>query len=122
MPMYEYQCGACGHRLEALQKFSDKALKACPKCKKTKLERLLSSSSIQFKGTGWYVTDYARKASPEQSSSEKGGAEEKSAVKESKSESVAETKVAKPAAPADGKSAASKAAGSDRAHSASKKT
>jgi len=122
MPMYEYKCGACGHRLEALQKFSDKPLKACPKCKKQKLVRLVSSSSIQFKGTGWYVTDYARKSSPEKSSSEKGGAEEKSTPKESKAEAVAETKDAKPAASADGKSAASKTANSDRAQSTSKKT
>ena len=63
MPMYEYKCEACGHRLEAIQKFSDKPLKLCPKCKKPKLERLLSSSAIQFKGSGWYVTDYAGKSS-----------------------------------------------------------
>jgi putative FmdB family regulatory protein len=74
MPMYEYECAACGHRLETIQKFSDKPLKNCPKCKKAKLERLLSSPAIQFKGTGWYITDYARKASPETGKADKDSA------------------------------------------------
>src|SRR5262245_13996951 len=87
MPMYEYQCAACGHRLEAIQKFSDKPLKNCPKCKKPKLERLLSSPAIQFKGTGWYITDYARKSSPEATKGDKD-----SGSKETKSDSAADTK------------------------------
>ncbi|MBI3934866.1 MAG: zinc ribbon domain-containing protein [Acidobacteria bacterium] len=63
MPLYEYQCTACGHRFEVIQKFSDKHLKKCPQCGKA-VERLVSSSAIQFKGTGWYVTDYARQSGP----------------------------------------------------------
>src|SRR4030095_1552686 len=59
MPLYEYECGACGHRVEIIQKFSDGPPDACPKCGKGPLQRLLSSPAIQFKGTGWYVTDYA---------------------------------------------------------------
>ena len=86
MPMYEYQCAACGHRLEAIQKFADKPLKNCPKCKKSKLERLLSSPAIQFKGTGWYITDYARKSSPE---SAKSNSEDSS--KEKKSDTASDT-------------------------------
>ena len=62
MPLYEYECKKCGERLEKIRKFSDPPLTTCPKCK-GKLERLVSSSAIQFKGTGWYVTDYARKGS-----------------------------------------------------------
>src|SRR3990170_2764220 len=63
VPMYEYQCSACHHRFEVIQKFSDKPVKKCPKCGKA-VERLVSSSSIKFKGTGWYVTDYAKRSGP----------------------------------------------------------
>ena len=61
MPLYEYECDACGHRLEIIQKFSDGPPDACPKCGKGPLQRQFSSPAIQFKGTGWYVTDYAGK-------------------------------------------------------------
>jgi putative FmdB family regulatory protein len=61
MPLYEYQCGQCG-RFETIQKFSDPVLTACPTCGR-EVEKLLSSPAIQFKGTGWYITDYARKSS-----------------------------------------------------------
>jgi putative FmdB family regulatory protein len=61
MPLYEYLCGACGHRFELIQKFSDGPPDSCPACGKGPLQRLLSSPAIQFKGSGWYVTDYARK-------------------------------------------------------------
>ncbi len=78
MPLYEYQCEACG-RFEIIQKFSDSALSACPKCGNG-VEKLLSAPAIQFKGTGWYVTDYARKASePEK----KGDGEPKDSSKDS---------------------------------------
>ena len=63
MPLYEYECKACGHRFEVIQKFSDKPVKKCPQCGKG-VERLVSSSAIQFKGTGWYVTDYAKRSGP----------------------------------------------------------
>lgn len=70
MPIYEYECTKCGHRFEVIQKVSDAPLKKCEKCK-GKAERLISSPAIQFKGTGWYVTDYAKKgAKPESSKSE----------------------------------------------------
>ena len=62
MPLYEYECEACGHRFEVIQKLSDGPPAACPKCGKGPLQRLLSSPAIQFKGTGWYVTDYAKKS------------------------------------------------------------
>jgi putative FmdB family regulatory protein len=65
LPLYEYQCLKCGKRIEKIQKFSDRPLAKCEYCG-GKLQRLLSSPAIQFKGSGWYVTDYARKpASPE---------------------------------------------------------
>ena len=63
MPMYEYECTACGHRFERIQKFSDPPVDTCPNCGESKVQKLLSSPAIQFKGTGWYITDYARKGS-----------------------------------------------------------
>ncbi len=58
MPIYEYRCEACGHELEAIQKFSDAALRDCPVCGKSKLKKLVSAAGFQLKGTGWYVTDF----------------------------------------------------------------
>lgn len=60
MPIYEYECRRCGHRFELLQKFSDKPRKRCPECSGA-VDRLISPPAIRFKGTGWYVTDYADK-------------------------------------------------------------
>jgi putative FmdB family regulatory protein len=62
LPLYEYACTQCGQRSEKIQKFSDPPLTKCEKCG-GKLKRLVSSPAIQFKGSGWYVTDYARKPS-----------------------------------------------------------
>ena len=60
MPLYEYQCDACGHRFEVIQKHSDPPIDKCPVCGKT-VHKLQSAPAFQFKGNGWYVTDYARK-------------------------------------------------------------
>ena len=60
MPLYEYECNDCGHRFERIQRFSDPLASTCPACGGA-VRKLLSSPAIQFKGTGWYVTDYARK-------------------------------------------------------------
>ena len=60
MPLYEYQCDACGQRFEVIQKFTDPAPEACRKCGKGPAHRLASSPAIQFKGTGFYITDYAK--------------------------------------------------------------
>jgi putative FmdB family regulatory protein len=62
MPLYEYVCGACGHRFEQIRKFSDSPLEVCPKCGERQLHKLVSSPAIQFKGSGWYINDYAKKA------------------------------------------------------------
>ena len=61
MPLYEYQCESCEHRFEVIQKFSDPPVGTCPKCGGV-VRRLLSSPAIQFKGSGWYITDYAKKS------------------------------------------------------------
>ncbi|MCH6554197.1 MAG: zinc ribbon domain-containing protein [Acidobacteria bacterium] len=63
MPLYEYKCTSCGKRFELIQKFSDPPQTACPSCGQT-AERQLSAPAIQFKGSGWYITDYARKSEP----------------------------------------------------------
>ena len=59
MPLYEYRCESCDQVIEVLQKFSDEPLSECHTCG-GRLERLLSPPGLQFKGTGWYITDYAR--------------------------------------------------------------
>ena len=59
MPLYEYQCEACGHRFEVIQKYSDPPASVCPKCG-GEVRKLFSSPAIQFKGSGFYITDYAR--------------------------------------------------------------
>src|SRR5260370_25447309 len=60
MPLYEYECDACGHRFEKIQKFSDALEDTCPKCGGV-VHKLVSSPAIQFKGSGFYINDYARK-------------------------------------------------------------
>ena len=58
MPIYEYRCTACQHKLEALQKFSDAPLVTCPQCAKDTLTKLVSAGGFQLKGSGWYQTDF----------------------------------------------------------------
>lgn len=70
MPIYEYECMNCGYSFEKLQKFSDAAVSSCPKCGGP-VKKLVSHTSFQLKGSGWYLTDYARKNTPK-SSSENG--------------------------------------------------
>lgn len=74
MPLYEYQCTKCGHRFEKIQKFSDKKIRKCPQCGGP-VEQVISAPAVQFKGSGWYVTDYAKKSSTATTSD--GGKESK---------------------------------------------
>ena len=62
MPLYEYECESCGTRFEKIRKFSDPPIEVCPTCGKGPVKKLLSSPAIQFKGSGWYITDYAKKS------------------------------------------------------------
>ncbi len=61
MPIYEYECSACGHQMEAIQKFSDAPLTECPACAKATLRKRISAPAFHLKGTGWYVTDFKDK-------------------------------------------------------------
>jgi putative FmdB family regulatory protein len=76
MPLYEYQCQKCRHRFERIQRFSDPLVKKCPECG-GKVEQLLSAPAVQFRGSGWYVTDYAKKASDSSKSESKSDSEGK---------------------------------------------
>ena len=76
MPLYEYECDACGGRFEVIQKFSEMT-EQCRKCGKGPVRRLASSPAIQFKGSGFYITDYAQKGKSE-SSGDSGSSEKKS--------------------------------------------
>ncbi|MBI2835366.1 MAG: zinc ribbon domain-containing protein [Acidobacteria bacterium] len=72
MPLYEYECAPCAHRFELIQKFSDPPVEICPACG-GRVHKLLSSPAIQFKGSGWYITDYARKGSSAEPTKPAGG-------------------------------------------------
>jgi putative FmdB family regulatory protein len=96
MPLYEYQCEACGQRFEVIQKFSDPPPDACRKCGKGPVQRLLSSPAIQFKGTGWYITDYAQKGKSGDSSGGQAGKSESSTSSDSTTKSESSTPAAAP--------------------------
>ena len=86
MPLYEYQCTKCGHRFEKIQKFSDKMVKKCPDCG-GQVEQMISAPAVQFKGSGWYVTDYAKKSSSPGSTGSGDSASKDKKDDKSKSES-----------------------------------
>lgn len=103
MPLYEYQCESCQNRFEKIQKsYNDPPLETCPKCGKGPVRKLISSPAIQFKGTGWYITDYAKKSSTDGQTggntggnserSEKSDKSEKSEKTESKADAKADAK------------------------------
>ncbi|MCD6039133.1 MAG: FmdB family transcriptional regulator [Gammaproteobacteria bacterium] len=64
MPIYEYQCDQCGHRLESFEKITDSPLTECPVCGRSTLQKLISAAGFQLKGTGWYATDFRDKGKP----------------------------------------------------------
>jgi putative FmdB family regulatory protein len=84
MPNYEYLCTKCGHRFEQIRKFSDKQLRKCPECGGL-IEQVISAPAVRFKGSGWYVNDYAKKgASSASSSSSSEGDSSSAELKEAK--------------------------------------
>ena len=95
MPLYEYECESCGKRFEKIQKFSDPPADVCAHCGKGPVRKLLSSPAIQFKGSGWYITDYARSKDTKgtKDTKEKDTRESKD-TKETTASSTTETKPA----------------------------
>lgn len=81
MPLYEYQCKKCKHKFEKIQKFSDQPVKKCPECGGP-LEKLLHAPAVQFKGTGWYVTDYGGKDKSDTAKPEGSPEKKETAAKE----------------------------------------
>jgi putative FmdB family regulatory protein len=99
MPIYEYRCSACGHKLESLQKLADAPLLTCPSCGKQTLTKLLSAAGFQLKGSGWYATDFkgsggkpADKAADTPGASKDGDAKSAETKTEAKTETKTETK------------------------------
>jgi putative FmdB family regulatory protein len=90
MPIYEYRCEHCGD-FEEMQRITDPPLARCPKCRR-KVRRLISSTSFQLKGSGWYVTDYARAGGGNGGKKDAAGGSDSTAKSESKSESKSEAK------------------------------
>jgi putative FmdB family regulatory protein len=110
LPLYEYKCVKCGHRFEKIESLSASTTKKCPKCG-SKAERQLSSPAIQFKGSGWYVTDYGgKKGAPAGESSGDGSAAKAATSSDSKSSEskASESKESKPAASDSSNKGASK--------------
>ena len=83
MPIYEYECSACGHHEEIIQNFSDKPLTKCPECS-GKMNKLISQSAFHLKGSGWYVTDYTDSKKPPASPDKENSDKEKSVSADSK--------------------------------------
>ena len=103
MPIYEYECNACGERHEFIQKFSDSPKRKCPACGKQRLRKLISAAAFHLKGDGWYVTDFRDKTKKKPDGDGKAAAkgDDKAASKSadaagSKSETKADAKPAKP--------------------------
>jgi putative FmdB family regulatory protein len=88
MPLYEYECKKCHHRFEKIQKFSDRHTKKCPECGGA-IEQVISAPAVQFKGSGWYVTDYAKKSGTSASSSSSSDSDGESSSKDSSSKDSA---------------------------------
>jgi putative FmdB family regulatory protein len=115
MPLYEYECKKCGHRFEKIQLYSDKMVKKCPECG-GQVEQMISAPAVQFKGSGWYVTDYAKKTSSPGSSGSESSSKDK---KDDKSKSDG---TSKESASKDNSSKDSSAKESSSASSSSKES
>ena len=120
MPIYEYRCADCGHRLEALQRLADAPLRVCPACGKESLTKLMSAVGFQLKGSGWYATDFKhsgskpadKAAAKSDAANESASGADKSASGADKSEGAA---AATPSAEkSDAKTAAKPAAGDSK--------
>jgi putative FmdB family regulatory protein len=104
MPLYEYECDACGGRFEVIQKFSETTTE-CRRCGQGPVRRLMAAPAFQFKGTGWYVTDYAQKGKPgseggTSGSKDSSGAKGDSSKSDSATTDSGKTSESTPATPA----------------------
>jgi putative FmdB family regulatory protein len=101
MPIYEYRCAACGHKLETLQKFTEAPLSDCPVCGKSSLSKLVSVAGFQLKGSGWYATDFKHSGAKPAAKSDAGKEGESKPAEAKKSEAGKEGE----SRPAEAKSA-----------------
>jgi putative FmdB family regulatory protein len=92
MPIYEYECSACGHRIEVIQKMSDSPLETCDNCSQPALRKMVSAAGFRLKGTGWYVTDFRDKGKPKQASNKSKADGEKETPTEKKKEETSASK------------------------------
>jgi putative FmdB family regulatory protein len=88
MPIYQYQCQACGHELEEMQKVGEPPHKKCPKCGQMTLNKKISAVGFQLKGSGWYVTDYAKQ---KKTAEEESSTKEETSKTENKTDSASKT-------------------------------
>ena len=116
MPLYEYECKKCHHRFEKIQKFSDKMVKKCPQCGGP-VEQMISAPAVQFKGSGWYVTDYAKKSSSQGSA---GGGE--SGSKDGKDKDKKDDKTKSESSRSDGSKSESTKSESSKPETSSKES
>jgi putative FmdB family regulatory protein len=123
MPIYEYQCDACQHHLEALQKITESPLRKCPACGKTKLRRLISPPVFRLKGSGWYETDFKSDKENKRNlaiEKEESPAATDSSKPADKKESAPKPAAASPATPAATKPAARRPAAAPKKKVASR--
>jgi putative FmdB family regulatory protein len=119
MPLYEYKCKKCGHQFEKIQKYSDRMVKKCPDCG-GRVEQTITAPAVQFKGTGWYVTDYAKKSSGLSSSD--GGSKDSKKEDKSKSDSGAKESSSKESSSKETSSKESSSSSSSSRDSSSKES
>lgn len=117
MPLYEYKCKKCGHQFEKIQKYSDRMVKKCPDCG-GRVEQTITAPAVQFKGTGWYVTDYAKKSGGLSSSD--GGSKDSKKDDKPKSDSGAKEGSSKESSSKESSSKESSSSSSSSQESSSK--
>lgn len=115
MPLYEYQCTECEATLEAIQAFSAPPLEECPECGRSSLKKLLSAPAFQFKGSGWYVNDYARKDKNGSAEASSNGSSANGSGSESKGKAAAGESSSKGAGKSDSSASSAKSESSSSA-------